>query len=482
MDEEGLEIKVKQATMGMQRQCYNKLLRLGNGNSELLADYLLAYKRESDTKDSTRATTCLNLVRFAERINKPLKNVTREDVLGYFDSLRKPEELDPLNKWKGTWKLHLIHIPNFFKWLYCPEKPPKKRPVPDIVADIPVMKRKEKKTYEAEDMWDLVEDSEIFFKYCPLVNIKAYHAIALTGARPHEILKLKIKDIIWPPDGEHPYFVAVGKTGKRTIWIARFKEYVREWIEKHPQRNIPTSYIFCAKKIKGHLSEQYVNSIYTMKLKSYFSELLEDSIGQEDRKHIIRLLQKPWNLYIIRHSAATEVFRKNLLSRDLANQHFGWSENSNTAAKYEHLFHDDSEKRLAEALGSIIVKKEPPKLPRFVECYKCQHQNTPDVPFCIKCTAPISTAGYIERENKLEKSLQTQAELKEQMSRMKQTYQRGVGDREKKDREISELKEQISEFRKEFTAQNQRVGILLETLRENPEWQKSLERKLSTQK
>jgi Phage integrase family len=312
------------------------------------------------------------------------------------------------------------------------------------------MKRKEKKTYEAEDMWDLVEEGEIFFKYCPLPNIKAYHSLALTGARPHEILKLKIKDIIWPPDGEHPFFVAVGKTGKRTIWIARFKEYVREWIETHPQRNISTSYIFSAKKIKGHLSEQYVNSIYTVKLKEYFSKLLEDSIGQEDRNHIIRLLQKPWNLYIIRHSAATEVFRKNLLSRDLANQHFGWSENSNTAAKYEHLFHDDSEKRLAEALGSIIVKKESPKIPKFIECYKCQHQNTPDVPFCVNCKAPLSVAGYIERENKLENSLKSQDELQRKFLQVYDSNLKLYDVMKMHERSIDFLSKELNKYREQF--------------------------------
>jgi integrase len=343
------------------------------------------------------------MVRFAEKINKPLTDTTCEDVLDYFDGLRKPQGKDLKNKWKGTWKLHLVHIPYFFKWLYHPDKPPRKRRIPDIVADIPAMKRKEKKTYEAVDMWDPIEDSEVFFKYCPSTRtrIKAYHAIAVTGARPHEILRLKIEDIIWPPDGEHPYFLAVGKTGKRTIWITRFQEYVREWIEQHPKRAIRSSYLFYGKKSKGALTEQYMNSIYTTKLKPYFSKLLNDAIGQEDRNQIIKLLQKPWNLYVLRHSAATEVFRKNLLSRDLANQHFGWSEDSNTAAKYEHLFQDDAEKRLAEALGSGIVKRELPKLPRHIECPKCKHQNIPDAPFCTKCTTPLNVVGYIERENKI---------------------------------------------------------------------------------
>lgn len=71
-------------------------MRLGNGNAAILADYLLAYKRESDTKDSTRATNCLNMILFAEKINKPLRDTTREDVLHYFDGLRKRQGKDRL--------------------------------------------------------------------------------------------------------------------------------------------------------------------------------------------------------------------------------------------------------------------------------------------------------------------------------------------------------------------------------------------------
>lgn len=247
------------------------------------------------------------MVRFAEKINKPLRDTTREDVLDYFDGLRKPQGKDLKNKWKGTWKLHLVHIPYFFKWLYHPDKPPRKRPIPAIVADIPAMKRKEKKTYEPVDMWDPIEDSEVFFKYCQSTwtRIKAYHAIAVTGARPHEILRLTIEDIIWPPDGEHPYFLAVGKTGKRTIWITRFQEYVREWIEQHPKRAIRSSYLFYGKKSKEALTEQYMNSIGGA-LKPYFSKLLDDAIGQEDGNQIIRLLQKPWNLYILQRPKSLE--------------------------------------------------------------------------------------------------------------------------------------------------------------------------------
>ncbi|MGA8084641.1 MAG: hypothetical protein WB988_22545, partial [Candidatus Nitrosopolaris sp.] len=52
--------KIRLATAGMQRECYNKLLRLERGNATILAEYLLTYKREVDIADSTRATALLN--------------------------------------------------------------------------------------------------------------------------------------------------------------------------------------------------------------------------------------------------------------------------------------------------------------------------------------------------------------------------------------------------------------------------------------
>jgi hypothetical protein len=39
---------------------------------------------------------------------KSFKDMTREDIVGYLNSLRKTEEADPLHKWIGTYNLHRI--------------------------------------------------------------------------------------------------------------------------------------------------------------------------------------------------------------------------------------------------------------------------------------------------------------------------------------------------------------------------------------
>src|SRR5215831_7214654 len=186
----------------MQQECYDRLLKLEN--ADVIADYLIAYKNETDTKVLTRTTICLNIIRFAQN----------------FNGLKKSE--DPKHKWKGSWNMLRIIIPRFFKWYYYPNLPPDKRPKSDIIPYLPRMKRMEK-TYKPSDMWT-IEDNELFLRYCPDPRIKCYHSIATaTGARPHEILNLKIEDIIWPVDGGNPSFTVNGKTGQRSLRIFRFQ-------------------------------------------------------------------------------------------------------------------------------------------------------------------------------------------------------------------------------------------------------------------
>lgn len=84
----------------------------------------------------------------------------------------------------------------FFKWLYSPDLPARNRPKPEVMANIPKIKRKEISIYKPTDLWT-EEDDALFFKYCPSSRDRCWHAVSRdTGCRPHELLKLKIKDVI----------------------------------------------------------------------------------------------------------------------------------------------------------------------------------------------------------------------------------------------------------------------------------------------
>src|SRR5215831_484354 len=284
--------KFRIATEGMPQYCYDRLVQLSSRNKEngdIIANYLIAYRYETATEDSTRASNCANLIRFAEKVapgpDKSLKDVTRDDIQQYFNGLKKSEKEDPKHKWKGNHNLLRVYILRFFKWLYYPDiTSPKQRPKPDVMPYIPMMRRKEK-TYRPEDMWT-IEESELFFKYCPDPRIVCYHSIAnATGARPKEILDLTIGDIIWPPDGSPPYFTVKGKTGQRTLKIYRFENYIKEFIEGHPKKVISSAPLIWSKKREGKsaLGRASLLGIYN-EMKDYFSKLAngDDAIGQDD--------------------------------------------------------------------------------------------------------------------------------------------------------------------------------------------------------
>jgi integrase len=99
--------------------------------------------------------------------------------------------------------------------LYYPDIEQNKRPKPSIVDNIPQLKRKEKSIYKPTDLWT-TEDDLLFYEYCPSKPIKCYHAISRdTSCRPHEILKLRIKDIFFKTSGNYQYAEVLvnGKTG-----------------------------------------------------------------------------------------------------------------------------------------------------------------------------------------------------------------------------------------------------------------------------
>jgi hypothetical protein len=124
--------------------------------------------------------------------NKNFKSMNRtDDILPFLESHRKPDAVDPLHKWKGTYNLYLEIITKFFKWLYCPDHDVKSRPKPKVVQNFASQKRNEISCYKPTDLWT-TEDDMLFLKYCPSKRMKCYHTVSRdTSCRPHEILGLR---------------------------------------------------------------------------------------------------------------------------------------------------------------------------------------------------------------------------------------------------------------------------------------------------
>jgi integrase len=295
------------------------LTRITKENCLTIVNYILAMQTEISPAQSYRIETILNLKYVAEfHSPKSFRDITRQDLVDYLDRFRKPESVDPMHKWVGTYEFARIVLLRFFKWLHYPDMQHSKRPKPEVVENIPQIRRKEISTYKPTDLWT-EEDDFIFYKYCPSSRDRCWHAVSRdTGCRPHELLRLKIKDIV-VQQLENGYQIARitvnGKTGTRHVRLNNSYPRLKDWLSNgHPFAGNPKSPLFCGngKKNTGRrLLPHSIAAMYDRYKKVNFPKLLEDPlVPEEDKLKIRDLLKKPWNPYVRRHTAATEISKR----------------------------------------------------------------------------------------------------------------------------------------------------------------------------
>jgi integrase/recombinase XerD len=372
-------------------------------NAVIIVEFIRSQKTETNLSDTYKNLVIQSLIVFIRYFkNKKFKQLTRADIINYLDSLRKPEEVDPLHKWIGTYNFRRRLFLKFFKWLYYPTIQAKKRPIPEVMRDILQLKRKEESIYKPDDLWTQ-DDDRLFFKYCPDKRIQCYHAISRDAStRPDEILKLRVKDISFKLAGDKTYAeISVnGKTGSRIIPLFNSIPYIRDWIKNHPQPGNSNALLIpsMSNATSGRkLSSLSLNGIYRNYKTKIFPRLLSDeNVPVEDKNKIIELLKKPWNPYIRRHTGLTEKSKMKQLNEHQLRQHAGWSPRSQMHLKYIHYFGNESSDSLLEAYGLVMREQDQSKTLLYKQCPQCNEPNKPDSRFCIKCNMILTYNAYIE--------------------------------------------------------------------------------------
>ena len=149
--------KVDLVTAGLRAyyaRCLKNEREVSRNNALTICNYVMSMKTEINLSDNYRGANIILLAKLSKffKSRKSFNQMTREDILSFLDSLRKPETLDPLHKWVGTYNLYRIQFIRFFKWLYSPHVEPGKRPKPPVIENIPKLTRKEKTVYKPADL------------------------------------------------------------------------------------------------------------------------------------------------------------------------------------------------------------------------------------------------------------------------------------------------------------------------------------------
>ena len=231
-------------------------------------------------------------------------------------------------------------------------------------------------------MWTQ-EDDLVFLRFCPSRREQCYHAISWDlSCRPHEILKLKIKDVKFKTTGKSQYAEVVvnGKTGTRALPLSNSIPYLKDYLDHdHPMPSNPNAPLIrgIGRGLGRHISPLRFAYIHENFKKKVFPSLLElPSVLPEDKKLIAELLKKPWNPYVRRHSALTE--KAKFLIEPLLKMHAGWSPRSQMHLKYEQWFGNESSESLLEAYGLLYKRVYIDQL-KSRNCNNCYEPNKPDV-------------------------------------------------------------------------------------------------------
>jgi integrase len=328
-----------------------KLVKESGDNANIICDYIIAEINEINIKPLTREGKIKILIWLSNfHSGKSFQNMTKNDVLTYLNSSRKPIAEDPSQRWIGSYNGRQMILLKFFKWLYNPDEPDqRKRITPTCMQGIKRLPKKEITPYKPSDIWDSREHA-IFLKYCPDKRDRCYHAMANDmSARPHEILSLKISDVKFNLTEEGIQYAEVrireGKTGPRVVPLFDSIPYLKDWIADHPTGTNPESWLFVAKCYSSYgIKLTYDGLVYRYSYyykTKYFPRLLDDcTIPDPDKAFIRNMLTKPWNLYTFRHSALTD--KSQILPEAILREHAGWTMSSKMPAIYLHLSGESS--------------------------------------------------------------------------------------------------------------------------------------------
>ena len=385
-------------------------------NKEHSETFLKFYNWLTDDQDSSaqNASTYLKILRlFSIDVGcKKLGKITKEDVIAFLDKRKKSVEVDPEKKWQRTWNDYLARLTGFYKWFSNQDSETSRDEweTPEPIKSIKKKKNRRYSSYSPNDVWTQ-DELLLAVKYCDNIRDKVIFTLCWDiASRNQEIVKMRIRDIVIKEKYAEVSTAWDTKTGTRTNPIILGFPYLKQLLNEHPFALDPNAYLFLSKTTMKPLTSGRIWSLADILKKRITKMIKENKIRGEDRERLIKLLQKPWNPYLLgRHSSITE--KTDILNDFQLKQYAGWSISSIRPRTYIHRKGKQVINPLLQEHG-IIEKQE--RKPVRKECPKCSFINTTEATICSNCSFVLNARGWkhtrLEEEQK-EKELRLQLNL-----------------------------------------------------------------------
>ncbi len=326
------------------------------------------------------------LTSYAKEIMKPMPDCDELDITKFLDKHCKAN---------ATWNSCLAILRSFYAWYHNKDKHiPRKKWKPPISFELIEWKKAESETISVADIWT---EEEILLAISVLDHPRDKAMIAMLydlAARPHELMKLRIRDIAIRENYAQVRLVDHSNPEGRTIPITFSFQYLLTWLNSHPFKEHPDAPLWVnLKGVPKKLGQKALYRICTRTLK----------------KRLGHKIHKPFNPYCLGdHSRLTNLVERGLSEFELK-RFRGWRMNSSMPKRYVHMSGKGLNDKLLELAGikkPEANEKESPLKPK--ECYRCKQKNAPDAWYCQSCNFILSAEAFEElkqKERQAEKQL-----------------------------------------------------------------------------
>jgi len=308
-----------------------------------------------------------SILTLEKMLGKDFQQAEKEDLK---ELIRKIDS-SPKNYTENTKKDFRVVIKKFYKFLNGNEE------YPDKVRWIKTTeKNNERKLPE-----DLLTQDEVRSMIQAADNPRD-KALIFTlyegGLRCGELIGTKLKHVQFDKYGAQ--MIVSGKTGARRIRLITSCDYLRYWIENHPNRADPESYLWVRMSNTGK-GEMLGYASVRKKIK-----VIAEKAG----------IRKKVNPHNFRHSRATHLANK--LKTSQLNVMFGWAQHSRMPSTYIHLSGEDVDDALLKMHG---LKKENDT--ETISCPRCNTQSNSMSKYCENCGVPMTLQAFHAAEDERNK-------------------------------------------------------------------------------
>ena len=334
-------------------------------NKKILIEYYHNCIAEGITL--ARIDKCLfHLYRIACMLGKPFIECNREDIT------RVVENIERKNYSEWTKHDYKVILKKFFKWLRKTEDYPEE--VKWIRTTCRIKNNKLPEEILTEEEVKRIASSADNFRDRAFVLV-----LYESGCRIGELLPLRIKNIQFDEYGA--VLLINGKTGSRRVRIISSSPALAKWLDLHPLRNHPNSFVWIDLRNHG-------------KLLSY------NAVCKTLRKLAERAgVKKKVNPHAFRHARATHLASK--LTEAQMKELFGWVQSSDMASVYVHLSGRDVDNALLRLHGLAKDKENRDEDMNLRICPRCGERNDPVSNFCKRCASPLDSKAAIQLEERI---------------------------------------------------------------------------------